>query len=91
MNSTEHEIFIVHRDDDWGDDDEDWGEDVSEEAVKRRMKDLTSGVANLAMNDDLEKTETERINLFHDFVKKLIDEVRMANTILSGVPLYVAA
>jgi len=42
--------------------------------VKRRMKDLTSGVANLAMNDDLEKTETERINLFHDFVKKLIDE-----------------
>merc|ERR1719208_666365 len=62
------------RDDDWGDDDEDWGEDVSEEAVKRRMKDLTSGVANLAMNDDLEKTETERINLFHDFVKNLIDE-----------------
>ena len=69
--------ILVHRDDDWGDDDEDWGEDVSEEAVKRRMKDLTSGVANLAMNDDLEKTETERINLFHDFVKKLIDEVRM--------------
>jgi len=64
------------RDDDWGndDDDEDWGEDVSEEAVKKRMKDLTSGVANLAMNDDLEKTETERIDLFHDFVKKLVDE-----------------
>merc|ERR1719188_2970553 len=38
------------------------------------MKDLTSGVANLAMNDDLEKTETERINLFHDFVKRLVDE-----------------
>ena len=65
----------LDRDDDWGDDDdEDWGEDVSEEAVKKRMKDLTSGVANLAMNDDLEKTETERINLFHDFVKKLVDE-----------------
>ena len=69
-------IVKLDRDDDWGndDDDEDWGEDVSEEAVKRRMKDLTSGVANLAMNDDLEKTETERINLFHDFVKKLVDE-----------------
>ena len=80
----------LDRDDDWGDDDdEDWGEDVSEEAVKKRMKDLTSGVANLAMNDDLEKTETERINLFHDFVKKLIDEVctRMVITILTGVPL----
>ena len=47
---------------------------MSEEAVKKRMKDLTSGVANLAMNDDLEKTETERINIFHDFVKKLVDE-----------------
>ena len=47
---------------------------MSEEAVKKRMKDLTSGVANLAMNDDLEKTETERIDLFHDFVKKLVDE-----------------
>ena len=58
--------------------------------MKWRMKDLTSGVANLAMNDDLEKTETERINLFHDFVKKLIDEVRMVFTILTGVPLYVA-
>ena len=42
--------------------------------MKKRMKDLTSGVANLAMNDDLEKTETERINIFHDFVKKLVDE-----------------
>ena len=42
--------------------------------MKKRMKDLTSGVANLAMNDDLEKTEAERIDLFHDFVKKLVDE-----------------
>ena len=34
-------------DDNWGDDDEDdgdWCEDVSEEAVKQRMKELTSGV-----------------------------------------------
>jgi len=77
FNGTAYEGTMNNsvRDDDWGDDDdEDWGEDVSEEAVKKRMKDLTSGVANLAMNDDLEKTETERINLFHDFVKKLVDE-----------------
>lgn len=60
-------------DDDWGEDD-DWGDDVSEEAVQKRMKDLTSGVANLAMNDDLEKTETERINLFHHYVKQLQDD-----------------
>lgn len=65
----------ANNDDDFGDDDdEDWSADVSEEAVKKRQKDLTSGVANLAMNDDLEKTETERINIFHDFVKKIMDD-----------------
>ena len=60
--------------DDFGDDDDDWSADVSEEAVQKRMKDLTAGVATLAMNNDLEKTETERINLFHDFVKKIVDD-----------------
>lgn len=53
----------------WGEDDGDWCEDVSEEAVKQRMKELTSGVKGLAMDNDLEKTESERINIFHDYVK----------------------
>ena len=60
--------------------------------MKKRMKDLTSGVANLAMNDDLEKTETERINIFHDFVKKLVDEskeeVRFDSSICTLVISY---
>jgi translation initiation factor 5 len=59
-------------DDDWGDDDDDWCEDVSEEAVKQRQKELTSGIQGLTMDDDLEKTETERINIFHNFVKAKI-------------------
>lgn len=34
-----------------------WTIDVSAEAVKQRQLDLTDGVKNLTMNDDLEKTE----------------------------------
>jgi len=33
------------------------------------MKGLTSGVQSLAMDDDMEKPESERINIFHDFLK----------------------
>ncbi|KAL0281071.1 UNVERIFIED_CONTAM: hypothetical protein PYX00_002173 [Menopon gallinae] len=57
-------------------DDEDnecWSMDVSEEAVKARQLDLTDGVKGLTMNDDLEKTEKERIDLFYNFVKKAKD------------------
>lgn len=65
-------------DDDW-DDDEDWGEDTSEEAQRQRMKELTSGVKTLAMDSDLEKSEHERINIFHDFIKKKIATDGLAN------------
>eukprot|EP00095_Tigriopus_kingsejongensis_P006771 maker-scaffold637_size121548-snap-gene-0.16 protein:Tk06771 transcript:maker-scaffold637_size121548-snap-gene-0.16-mRNA-1 annotation:"eukaryotic translation initiation" len=60
-------------DDDWADDD-DWSADVSEEAVKKRMKELTSGITTLAMDNDLEKTESERIDIFHDFLKAKLKE-----------------
>lgn len=53
-------------------DDDDWCDDVSEEAVKKRMTELTSGVKNLAMDNDLEKTEGERVNIFHTYVKAAI-------------------
>lgn len=59
--------------DDWNDDDNDdkeWITDVSEEAVKQRMMELTSGVKGLAMDADTEKTEGERINIFHSFLKQ---------------------
>jgi len=59
-------------DDDWGDDD-DWSADVSEEAVKQRMKELTSGVKGLAMDNDMDKSELDRVNIFHDFVKAKIN------------------
>ena len=59
--------------DDWGCQEEEekveWATDVSEEAVKKRMKDLSLGVKGLAMDNDMEKSEKEKINIFHDFVK----------------------
>ena len=51
------------------DEDDDWGEDVSEEAVAKRMQELTDAAKTLAMSEDLEKTANERIDLFYAFVK----------------------
>jgi len=56
-------------DDDWGDgDDGDWAEDVSEEAVRKRMEALSGGLGGLVIDNDLEKPEGERINIFHKYV-----------------------
>ena len=49
---------------------EEWSVDTSEEAVKKRQKeDLSSQVATLALTSDLEKTVSERVNMFYEFVK----------------------
>ena len=53
-----------------GDDEGTWSVDVDAAAVKQRMKELTSGVKGLAMDDDLEKSEVDRINILHDFVQE---------------------
>jgi len=59
--------------DDWGDEDEvDWGEDTSEDAVRRRMEALSGGLGGLVIDNDLEKPEVDRINIFHTFVKQKI-------------------
>lgn len=59
-------------DDDWGEDEVDWGEDTSEDAVRKRMEALSGGLGGLVIDNDLEKPEVDRINIFHDFVKKKI-------------------
>lgn len=54
------------------DDDDDgakWAADVSEEAVRARMQDLTDGAKNMTFNDDLEKSEKERMDMFYMLVK----------------------
>uniref|UniRef100_A0A069DTN5 Eukaryotic translation initiation factor 5 n=1 Tax=Panstrongylus megistus TaxID=65343 RepID=A0A069DTN5_9HEMI len=53
--------------------DDDWAVDVSEEAVRARLQDLTDGAKNLTMTDDLEKTEKERMDIFYATVKQRKD------------------
>lgn len=49
--------------------DDDWCVDTSEEAVQKRMDDLSSGVKGLAMSDDLERSQEDRFNIFYRFVE----------------------
>lgn len=50
-------------------DDDDWGEDTSEAAKARRMEALTTGAKGLMLDDDLDKSEQERMDIFYNFVK----------------------
>jgi len=56
------------------DDDDNWTVDVSEAAIKERMKELSMGVKGLAMDDDIEKTENDRLDIFFQYVKKKLDK-----------------
>lgn len=70
QNGDEAQQESDHQDDDWGDDpDDDWAEDTSEDAKARRMEALTSGAKGLMLDDDLEKSEQERVDIFYNFVK----------------------
>ena len=51
------------------DDDDDWCEDTHAEAVSKRMEQLTAGAKGLMHNDDLEKTQDERLALLFDFTE----------------------
>uniref|UniRef100_T1IQQ0 Eukaryotic translation initiation factor 5 n=1 Tax=Strigamia maritima TaxID=126957 RepID=T1IQQ0_STRMM len=51
------------------DDDDDWAVDTSEDAVAKRMEALTDGAKVITLNDDLEKTQQERLDIFYNFVK----------------------
>lgn len=52
------------------DEDDDWCEDTGEDAVAKRMEALTTGAKGLMLNEDLEKTQQERMDLFYAYVKK---------------------
>lgn len=61
------------------DDDANWTVDVSEEAVRARMQDLTEGAKNITISEDTEKTEKERIDIFYEYVKKRRDACELEN------------
>ncbi|KAJ8970235.1 hypothetical protein NQ317_015675 [Molorchus minor] len=55
------------------DDQTKWAVDVSEEAVRARMLDLTEGAKNMTISDDLEKSEKERMDILYNLVKSKRD------------------
>lgn len=59
---------VIHDEDDDG-----WTVDVSEEAVRARMQDLTDGAKNITISEDTEKSEKERMDIFYEYVKKRRD------------------
>jgi len=71
-DGEEADLDQTNGDDDWGEDEVDWGEDTSEDAVRKRMEALSGGLGGLVIDNDLEKSEVDRINIFHQFVKKKI-------------------
>lgn len=56
-------------------DDDDWGEDTNEEAVRKRMDQLSAGAKSLMLNDDLEKSQDERLEIFLKFVEEQASKV----------------
>lgn len=61
------------------DDNTTWSADVSEEAVRARMHDLTDGAKTMTISDDSEKSEKERLDLFYHFLKKRVDANQLDN------------
>lgn len=57
--------------------DDDWSVDTSEDAVAKRLEALTDGAKVITLNDDLEKTQQERLDIFYTFVKKRLDSGRL--------------
>nr|CAI5818368.1 unnamed protein product [Callosobruchus analis] len=61
------------------DDQTEWAADVSEEAVRARMLDLTDGAKNMTISDDLEKSEKERMDILYNLVKTRRDTGQLEN------------
>jgi len=63
-----------------GEEDVEWFTDLSDKAVEERMKDLSMGVKSLAMDNDMEKTEKEKMDIFHQFVNSKKAEGKLTQT-----------
>lgn len=73
-NDSEHAMDALGNENgSHSDDGYDWSVDVSEEAVRARLQDLTEGAKGMTITDDLEKTEKERMDLLYEFIKSRRD------------------
>lgn len=70
------------------DDDDDWGDDFTEEAIKKRMEELSDAAKGLAFTDDLEKKPEERLNMVYEMVKLKKDQDEL--TKITGIKEVVA-
>jgi len=63
--------------------DDDWGDDFTEEAIKKRMEELSDAAKGLAFTNDLEKSSEDRVNMVYEMLKIKKDggELGKANTI----------
>lgn len=66
------------------DDSTQWTADVSDEAVRARMQDLTDGAKNMTITDDLEKPEKERMNMLYEMIKSKRDAGMLDNAQVSA-------
>ncbi|XP_060070518.1 eukaryotic translation initiation factor 5-like [Ylistrum balloti] len=62
------------------DDGEDWipDEAVTADAIKQRMEELSDAAKIMALSDDLEKSQDDRLEMFYQFVKSKCDSNNMA-------------
>lgn len=69
--------FQGHDEDD--DDDGQWATELSAEAVRARMQDLSEGAKNITISEDTEKTEKERMDILYEYIKKRRDTGELEN------------
>lgn len=72
-SQTEAEISAAIPEKNEDDNDDGWSVDVSKEAIRARLQDLTDGAKGMTISDDYDKSEKERIDLFYELVKKKRD------------------
>lgn len=72
-SQTEAEISAAIPEKNEDDNDDGWSVDVSKEAIRARLQDLTDGAKGMTISDDYDKSEKERIDIFYELVKKKRD------------------
>ncbi|XP_013104738.2 eukaryotic translation initiation factor 5 [Stomoxys calcitrans] len=74
---TENEIRDALQNKTGDEDADEWSVDVSKEAIRARLQDLTDGAKSMTISDDYDKSEKERIDIFYEIVKKKLNEGKL--------------